>query len=613
MKNLALTSIPNPDVETRIRVQSLGAYSECKKYVVTSLVISYFLHLLYVLRSCAIIVFPISGLGLILVSQIAFTKVTIIHNVSGNTINQSQLVKFTAIAFADGKVLQIGSNAAVMAQYPHAKIIDGQGQAMLPGFNDASVDLLYSAKLMLRLDLRETKSKQQVLAKVKKFSEDNPDNIWVIGYGWDHKKWQEPELPHHQDLDDLKQVKFIWLLNDDGIGWANKELLRIAKVDKIDKQLYGKNIIFDKQGNFSGIFLNTALTEIQSHVPRLTKTEYTHANKSTLNTLAKYGITSINVPNAENKTIQWLKKMASLDRLSSRINATITSADKGLDFMLEQGSYHNEKQFLHIHSVQYYIDGSFENKQAYLKKPYINSQNTGINLQPESFINAQMQQLTQSSWQVNLQAFGDKANKIALDLITNKNLQASNVRHQVENATLIAADDITTYKDSNAIISILPNKAIKDMTYLQTILGKARTNTSNQWKTLANYGVKLISGSSYPNNNPNPFYAIHALVTRKTPTEHTTTWHKSQQLSVSQALATYTINAAFANRQENSLGSLEKDKWADFILLDQDIFQINNNDIWKTKVQQTWVAGKQIFSLSATTEQEKTFTSSLEK
>jgi predicted amidohydrolase YtcJ len=203
-----------------------------------------------------------------------------------------------------------------------------------------------------------------------------------------------------------------------------------------------------------------------------------------------------------------------------------------------------------------------------------------------------------SGFQVAIHAIGDKGNQLALDEIewSYSSVGGKELRHRVEHAQVVDLEDIPRFKLLNVIPSMQPTHATSDMNMAEDRIGAERLKGAYAWRTFIDQGSRLASGSDFPIELANPFYGIHAAVTRQNrqnlPIKG---WISEQSISITEAIRSFTIDAAWAAHQETTLGSLEVGKWADFIIVDRDIFNEPQESIWKTEVLQTWIAGAVVY------------------
>lgn len=141
-----------------------------------------------------------------------------------------------------------------------------------------------------------------------------------------------------------------------------------------------------------------------------------------------------------------------------------------------------------------------------------------------------------------------------------------------------------------------PTHATSDMNMAEDRVGSERIRSSYAWQTFLEQGTVIAGGSDFPVEEVNPFYELYSAVTRQdhegTPPEG---WYSEQSMNRIEALRALTLDAAYAAHQEDILGTLERGKWADFILTDQDFFEVPSSEIWQIDVLETWVAGEKVY------------------
>ena len=203
-----------------------------------------------------------------------------------------------------------------------------------------------------------------------------------------------------------------------------------------------------------------------------------------------------------------------------------------------------------------------------------------------------------AGFQVNTHAIGDAANMIVLDtyeqLIRESN--TGDLRHRVEHAQVLRYEDIVRFSELGVIPSMQSTHATSDKNMAQDRLGEVRIEGAYAWRKLMDTGARIANGSDFPVESPNPFIGLHAAITRQDKDNQPEGgWFPEESITTEEAFASFTIDAAYDGHQETLLGTLESGKKADFILLDQDIFEISPTEIWKTQVLETWVNGKEVY------------------
>ncbi|HAZ95403.1 MAG TPA: amidohydrolase, partial [Porticoccaceae bacterium] len=206
-----------------------------------------------------------------------------------------------------------------------------------------------------------------------------------------------------------------------------------------------------------------------------------------------------------------------------------------------------------------------------------------------------------ADFQVAIHAIGDKGNRIGLDEVEHAyaTVGGRHLRHRIEHSQIVTLSDIPRFKALDVIPSMQPTHATSDMNMAADRIGDERLKGAYAWRTFLDQGSRVVSGSDYPIELANPFHGIHAGVTRQ---NHDNMpdggWISEEAMTLEEVMRSFTIDAAWAAHQEDILGGLTPGKWADFILLDQDIFDVEQEALWQTQVLETWMAGKRVYQLT---------------
>ncbi len=314
--------------------------------------------------------------------------------------------------------------------------------------------------------------------------------------------------------------------------------------------------------------------------------------------LARVGLTSVHDAGIGSRNISAYKALAAEGNMPIRINAMIDINDKNINELLQQGHFNTPDSKFSINSVKISVDGALGSRGAALISEYSDLANhKGLLLYNQQTLALLMKTAMDAGFQVNTHAIGDHANKVVLDLyeklLTSK--KTKQMRHRIEHAQILRLQDIPRFVELDVIASMQATHATSDKNMAQDRLGEQRILGAYAWQKLLKASAIIAGGSDFPVESPNPFFGLHASVTRQDQQNQPKAgWLADESMSINQAFKTFTANAAFAAHQEELIGTLGKNKKADFIIVDQDIFKVKNSEIWKTKVLQTWVGGKKV-------------------
>lgn len=527
-------------------------------------------------------------------------QITIIDNINGYTLIGNKVKEFKSIAIKDGKVLRINENS-LKDDFKNAVIIDGNGKTMLPGLIDAHGHVMGLGFQQLNVNLAGISSLEATLDTLKSYAEANPDLEWIQGRGWNQTLWEENEFPTAADIDKVISDRPVWLSRVDGhAGWGNTKALQMAGVSKDTPDPQGGKIIRDARGNATGVFIDAAEGYVGSKVPAPTPKEQALALEKAFEQMAKMGITSTHDAGVSVAAWELYKDFANQGKAKTRIYGMISGSGKTFDKLSENGPINSyADDMLALRSVKLYSDGALGSRGAAMLQPYSDDPgNVGLLFMEQDEMNEAVSKVVGQGFQANIHAIGDAGNRQVLDAIEyaqNKH-EAQNLRNRVEHAQIVSLDDIPRFKDLNVIASMQPTHATSDKNMAEDRVGPQRIKGSYAWKTFLNQGTVVAAGSDFPVEHSNPFFGLYSAVTRM---DHDGNpeggWYPEESLTREEALRAFTIDAAYAAHQEEKLGSLEEGKWADFIIIDQDYFEIPASEIWKTKVLETWVAGKKVF------------------
>ncbi|MFL2839291.1 MAG: amidohydrolase [Pseudohongiellaceae bacterium] len=534
-----------------------------------------------------------------LLSFSAFADTTLYTNVNGYTLNSDyELLRFNAIQFTDDRVDAIFGEGEELPD-DASKVIDGGGQTMIPGLVDAHGHVLTYGLGLLRVDLVGATTEAEAAQRVLDFAADNTELEWVQGRGWNQVLWDSNEFPTAASLDALVGDRPVWLTRVDGhAAWANTMAMELAGINQDTEDPVGGQIIRDENGNATGVFVDTAMSYIREQIPDTSFEEQKVALIAAMKSLATYGITSVHDAGIGSSTISAYKELVADAPLPIRVYAMIAASDPLYQDRLEEGFIESDDLTFAIESVKVVADGALGSRGAALIEDYHDDPgNRGLLRYNDERLEFLMRAAMNAGFQVNTHAIGDDANMRALDNYEQLILETNSRdrRHRVEHAQILRYEDILRFAELGVVPSMQATHATSDKNMAEDRLGPVRIQGAYAWRKLLETGARIANGSDFPVEHPNPFYGLHASVTRQDQrNEPPGGWYAEENMSLVEALASFTIDAAYAGHQEGELGSLEPGKKADFIILDRDIFVVSPTELWQTQVYETWVNGVKI-------------------
>ncbi|MCY7296925.1 amidohydrolase [Alteromonas sp. a30] len=522
----------------------------------------------------------------------------IVINAKGYTLNdQKVLSEFTAMAFDGNKI------TGVYAKTPDLKgfdnVIDAKGKTLLPGLIDAHGHVMAYGQAISSVDLVGTQSLKDAQAKIKAQLGKVPTG-WVVGHGWNQELWQVKQFPTASDIDGLMGERPVVFSRIDGHAiWVNSKALTLAGITTDTSDPEGGEIIRDKQGKPTGVLVDNAMGLVYDVMPKPTMAQRKTFLQQSLKALAATGLTSVHDAGIDPETIAAYHELQAEGNLPIRVYAMLDITSEDADAFLQKGPYQTDDAMFALKSVKISADGALGSRGAALHDDYSDRKGQkGLLLHTISNLNKYVAQAMQAGFQVNTHAIGDRANTLVLDAYEKwlKKDDMAALRHRIEHAQVVRPHELQRFADLHMIASMQPTHATSDKNMAEDRLGKARMKGAYAWASLQKLGVLLAGGSDFPIEPAEPFYGLHAAVTRQDRNNQPLGgWYANEAVDRETALAMFTYNAAYAAHQESMIGSIEVGKQADFILVEDDYFEVKPEDIWKVKVAQTWVAGKQVY------------------
>lgn len=535
----------------------------------------------------------------------------------------ASLPRAEAVAVNNGKIVGVGTSEAVDSHFAGNATIDLHGAYVLPGLIDGHAHMLQLGLSLQTVNLSGTRSPQQVAKLVEEATASARLGGWIRGGGWNPGEWRESVSQVGGLLDNAAPDNFVFLVSSDGNAiWVNQKVLELAGINRATKSPVGGEIVRSRSGVPTGILVGSAIGLVTSKIPSPSEDEIKSAIEQAADTCARYGLTEVQDAGIGRQTLEAYKLLADQGRLKIRIYAMYDGNDTTLPRILRAGRIIDYKKRFTMRSVRVDMDGPLGPRQAALVRQYSDApgQYGATLMGVKSLENLTIASLS-SGFQVCTEAHGDRGINVVLDAYR-KALAIAGVgdpRLRVEGADVPLGKDIPRFAELGVIPSVQPAVCTSDMYWVESRLGPGRTKLAYPWKSLLDHGSRIISGSDFPNESPDPRLGIHSAVTRKdvngipvsfsqarryfqmTPdaavdsSEFDGGFFPRQRMSLEQALKSFTVWPAYGAFEEKEKGSITVGKLADFTVLKDDLREIPPAQIPYDPVLATIVGGKFVY------------------
>ena len=527
-----------------------------------------------------------------------------------------------ALVIGNDTILYTGDNAGANKYISSARnIIDLNGRMLMPGLTDAHVHPIRGAvKDLYECNFEFNATPNEVQQAVKKCVDAQPESDWIIGGQWDSAYFQNNDIESPRALlDEVSNGKAVYL-RDDSLHniWVNSRALEIAGFDESTPDPENGTIVRDENGVPNGILLETAAKAMNEFKADYNPTQLQNAASEFVRVANSYGLTGAKGASTYTHELQALYDVDQNPGLTLHVGASIRTLDgrrsEPLDYdeiELTRKKYTGKN--LHTDFVKIFLDGvPTPARTAAMLTPYIDDPahprdfDGGPLLVDEATLTTDLIALDQRGFTVKIHTAGDRSVRVALNAIeaTRKANGNNALRHELAHAGYIDPHDIPRFAELNAVVDMSPilwyPSAIMDAIY--QAVPKERGQQYYPVRALLDNSAPLLAGSDWPavSINVNPWGGIEALVTRANPYGHYpgTLWPE-QAITLVEALRIYSIDGARALKLEQKTGSLEVGKLADFIMLEQNIFDLPIDQVSEIQPLQTWFKGKKVYQRPA--------------
>ena len=497
----------------------------------------------------------------------------------------------SAVAVNNGKFVAVGNEAAIREKFEAKRKIDASGKTMVPGLIDAHCHFYGLGLNQQVVDLVGTESFEEILDKVAAFHKERPSNF-VLGRGWDQNDWEVKEFPTKEKLDELFPDTPVALQRVDGHAYlVNQKALDMAGIT-METNIEGGEIV-KKEGKITGVLVDRPMGLVDDVIPKPSRKMQIQALKDAEKICLDYGLTTVNDAGLGKSTIELIDSLQQAGDMSIRLYAMVTNSKENLDHFLTKGIVKTDK--LNVRSIKVYGDGALGSRGAALKAPYSDHDgHFGAMVTPVDEIEALAERIAQSDYQMNTHAIGDSANIVVLRAYKKALEGKEDRRWKVEHAQVISEADFD-YFEHGIIPSIQPTHATSDMYWAEDRLGHERVKGAYAYKKLLNKAGIVALGTDFPVERVSPFLTFYASVGRQDLEKYPEGGFQIEDaLSREETIKGMTIWAAYSNFEEDEKGSIEVGKFADFVILSDDILTVPLDVIPNLQAEQVFVGGVQV-------------------
>ncbi len=522
----------------------------------------------------------------------------VVTNANIRTMDAKRTVA-RSVAVLNGRIVAVGSEADTKPLIgSKTRVIDAKGRTIIPGFNDAHVHFLETGQQLSSVDLRDAKTPEEFVRRIRDFAAKLPKGRWILGGKWDHENWKPNTLPTAALIDAATPDNPVFIDRLDGhMALANTLAMKLAGVNKETKEVDGGLIVRDAAGNPAGVFKDAAMSYIYRVIPEPSFDEKLEAAAAATDHAASLGVTSVTDVSA-GTDIGVYQELMRQGKLKTRIYGCSTLGDyKRWERTGVRAAFGDA--MLRVGCLKGYADGSLGSTTAWLFEPYLDDPKTTglpsdeITKTPELVLGAD-----KAGLQVNIHAIGDKANATILDIY--ERTAAANGgrdrRFRIEHSQHLRQEDIKRFGSLKVVASMQPFHIIDDGRWAWKRLDEKRLKGTYAFRTLLDTGAVLAFGSDSPVAPLNPLFGVYAAVTRRTlDDKNPNGWIPEQKISVDETVRAFTWGSAYGEFQENVKGTLEPGMLADFVILSDDIFTMDATKIGGVTVMVTVMDGRVVF------------------
>jgi predicted amidohydrolase YtcJ len=492
--------------------------------------------------------------------------------------------------------MAIGSDSAALAAAGRAtRIIRLDGRGVVPGFIDSHTHFMSGGLTLAGVQLRDAATPEEFVRRIARYAAEH-EGLWMLGGTWDHELWGG-ELPRREWIDSVTGRTPVFVRRLDGhMGLANTRALELAGIGPGTPDPSGGTIVRAPDGQPTGILKDAAQGLIERVIPPPSDAERDGALRVATDHALSNGVTMV-ADMGSWADLATYRRARERRELGLRVYSIVPLSDwRQLADLVQTEGRGDHRLFWG--GLKAFVDGSLGSTTAWFYRPYDDAPGTGGLVVTDTTVLWQwIVDADRAGLHVIVHAIGDRANGWLLDAFGDaRSLNGPRDRRfRVEHAQHLTPEAIRRFGSDGVIPSMQPYHAIDDGRWAEKRIGD-RIRTTYAFRSLLDAGATLAFGSDWTVAPLNPLQGIYAAVTRRTlDGAHPGGWVPEQRIGGEEALAAYTAHSAFANYMESETGTLAVGKYADLVVLSEDILAIDPVRIGDVKVDLTMVEGEVVY------------------
>ncbi len=512
---------------------------------------------------------------------------------TGDTLNPSA----TVIAVKGEKIVYVGDDAT---KFTANETIDVQGKQLLPGFTDNHTHFLSAGYALSSVKLKDAMTKEEFIKRIAEFCKSKPDDTWVMEGSWDHENWGG-ELPSKEWVDSITGDHPLFISRyDSHMAFANSKALELAGINKNTVAPLGGVVVKNKDGEPTGVVKDAAMTLVINAITPPTNELLDQYFDAAAKHALERGVTNVTDMNSFGgwSDLETYRRAWKTDRMILRMYSFVPLATwERMDSFVQKNGRGDD--MLHWGGLKGYVDGSLGSTTAWFHQPYLDDPKTsGLFITDTGLLRKWVLGADKAGLHLGVHAIGDKANDFILSVYDEaaKINGARDRRFRVEHAQHVRPETIDQFAKQGVIASMHPYHLFDDGIWAYKRLDTNRLKGTYAFKSMKDKGVKITFGSDWPVAPIDPVYGIYSAVTRITGDgKNPNGWYPDEKLSIEDALKAYTVTNAYASFLVGKIGILKEGFYADFTILDNNLFEVPKEKIKDIKALRTVLKGKEVF------------------